>query len=82
MQSAALGSCPLGEAGDACRRKVLAKDSFQSYDSAADNKTKLNTAANTGEPCLSWYRSPYRCGGTGNHPHIDIGDVGLDLELA
>ena len=40
-ESAALGSCPLGDAGDACRTRVLSRDQLGSYSDASNNAAKL-----------------------------------------
>ena len=48
-ESAALGSCPLGDAGIECRKATIARDNLGSYSRAIENATKIGGQA-TGVP--------------------------------
>ena len=48
-ESAAIGSCPIGEAGAQCRTRVLSRDQLGSYSEAANNAAKISSKT-TGTP--------------------------------
>jgi hypothetical protein len=48
--SAAIGSCPLGEAGQECRTQALSKDTLGDYSKVKSNTTKMGNATTLGVP--------------------------------
>eukprot|EP00890_Picochlorum_soloecismus_P002631 jgi/Picsp_1/3369/NSC_06207-R1_protein len=48
--SAAIGSCPLGEAGQECRTRALSKDKMGDYSKMGSNSTKMGSATTLGVP--------------------------------